>query len=182
MSQHLGTAATVASLPSQGMGGFGTELLFGICGGEISLELSPGALPASGPMRKTPQAWERAAPTVSAGLSPSWGVDCYPPSLGRAAGTVGVLGGETQGQEEPATGTAVGRDRAGTGPRRVSERGQGAQGREVLGLFLKLPIPSLSSKSQVLTPGQRTARHRDCNTRQAASCNWGWDWPETTQS
>lgn len=28
--QHLGTAATVASLPSQGMDGFGTVLLFGI--------------------------------------------------------------------------------------------------------------------------------------------------------
>lgn len=38
--QHLGTAATVASLPSQGMGGFGTVLLFGIRGGEISTGLS----------------------------------------------------------------------------------------------------------------------------------------------
>lgn len=40
VSQHLGTAATVASLPSQGMGGFGTVLLFGIRGGEIAPGLS----------------------------------------------------------------------------------------------------------------------------------------------
>lgn len=171
MPQHLGTAATAASLPSQGMGGFGTELLFGIRGGEISPGLSPGALPASGPMRKTLQALERAAPIVNAGLSPSWGLTATHPAWAGLLALWGPWGVRHRDRESQPQGQLWAETGLGQGP-----GGSGREGKEPRGgRFLKLPIPSLCSKSQVFTPGQRTERHRDCNTRQAAIRNWDWD-------
>lgn len=90
--------------------------------------------------------------------------------------------GETLGWGKPATKTACGQ-RQGLGSAQEGHCGRAGSPGEV-GPGCSLPTaphsmlcvpPSLRSKLWAATQGQRTARHWDCNTRQAASHNWGSD-------
>lgn len=93
----------MASLPSQGMGAFGTALLFGIGGGEISpgLNWAP-SVPWSFPCFRS---HEENSPSMGEGSTHCWcwivtfcGGSVPPTQPGQGCWHSGGPGGETQGQ------------------------------------------------------------------------------------
>ena len=134
--------------------------------------------PREGSMGAGSTHWQCPTVTLAGGVTATAGK----PSLGRTASTAGAPWARHSRGGKPATKTACGQ-RQGLGSAQEGRGGRAGSPGEV-GPGCSLPTaprsmlrvpPSLCSELWAATRGQRTARHRDCDTTQAASHKWGSD-------